>query len=154
MTPPATGQRMALLLDAAGANAAATLLRDWLPGSVSLPRDGAELLRRFGAAADESLALNDYAAFVASLPPELRQAMERRWGNPERDPCFRAGAVDCGRFVLPVLRFGDIALCLEAPGEDSGPPPHHRLALAAWLHDHFRAERIESLGPNSPDLPA
>jgi cobaltochelatase CobN len=151
---PGSAERVAVVIDAASAGAAAAMLRDWLPGAGDLPTDGEDLLRRFRRGADESLALNDYAAFFAVLPSASRAAVERRWGGPERDPCYRAGEVDCGRFALQVLRFGAIALCLEAPGESAGPPPHRRLALAAWLRDQFRAGRVESLTGHSLDLPA
>ena len=40
----------------------------------------------------ERLALDDYLAFFATLPAEVRAAISERWGEPEGDPYFLAGA--------------------------------------------------------------
>ena len=45
-----------------------------------------------GRAIRERLALDDYLAFFAMLPAEVRGAVRDRWGAPESDPYFLAGA--------------------------------------------------------------
>jgi cobaltochelatase CobN len=104
----------------------------------ALPPDAAALRAQLDAAEGEAIMLNDYAAFHATLPPALRDAVAARWGAAERDPHYRPGQVDCGRFALPALRFGRVAVI--APADDTGPPRHHALARAAWIADVFRAD--------------
>ena len=45
-----------------------------------------------GRAIRERLSLDDYLAFFATLPAEVRNAVRERWGGPEGDPYFLAGA--------------------------------------------------------------
>ncbi|MEQ8602893.1 MAG: cobaltochelatase subunit CobN [Marivibrio sp.] len=105
----------------------------------------------------ESLSLADYQMFFASLPAAVRDAVSARWGAPEADPFFRAGAVDCGRFALPVFRLGAAAIGLQpARGYNIDPvqtyhdpdlvPPHGYLAFYAWMRDAFRAHALVHMG--------
>ncbi|MET0284330.1 MAG: cobaltochelatase subunit CobN, partial [Polyangiales bacterium] len=52
--------------------------------------------------AQQSLALHDYRSFLQTLPPALIEAVERRWGTPERDPRVRGD-----RIVIAGIRCGD-----------------------------------------------
>jgi cobaltochelatase CobN len=130
------------------------------------PRDGAALVAALlrGPTNEHperpggvDLALPDYHAFFAELPPVVQQAVVARWGPPERDPFFHAGETDCGRFGLPVLQFGNVAVGLQpARGYHIDPqqsvhdpalvPPHSYLAFYAWLREAFRAQAIAHVG--------
>ena len=70
--------------------------------------------------------------------------MSERWGSAERDPFFRPGRLDCGRFAIPGFRSGNIAVLIQpARGYNLDPkstyhdpalvPPHSYLAAYAWL---------------------
>jgi len=119
-------------------------------GIAELPENAAELGARFDAAEGEPIMLNDYAAFHATLPAALRDAVAAHWGAAERDPHYRPGQVDCGRFIVPALRLGNIALI--AAGETTVPPRHDALARAAWIADSFRADAAIAWQPLGVDL--
>ena len=40
-------------------------------------------------------------------------ASSERWGAAERDPFFRPGRLDCGRFAIPGFRVGNIAVLIQ-----------------------------------------
>jgi cobaltochelatase CobN len=131
-----------------------------------LPEDGAALIDRLlagptnanpGAEAEETLSFADYSAFFASLPLSVQQAVARRWGAGERDPFFRPGRLDCGRFAIPGFRSGNIAVLIQpARGYNLDPkatyhdpalvPPHAYLAAYAWIAEDFRADAVIHLG--------
>ncbi len=110
-----------------------------------------------GAPASETLSFADYSAFFASLPPPVQEAVTARWGPGERDPFFRPGRLDCGRFAVPGFRSGNVAVLIQpARGYNIDPkstyhdpalvPPHGYLAAYAWLAQEFRADAIIHLG--------
>ena len=103
----------------------------------------------------EWLPLEDYAAFLASLPETVRAAVLERWGDPESDPFFLAareapGAPDLPRgeegatdaevagaggsdaaragFAIPALRFGNVSVGLQ-------PARGYHIDPAATYHD-------------------
>uniref|UniRef100_UPI003B52E74B cobaltochelatase subunit CobN n=1 Tax=Roseovarius indicus TaxID=540747 RepID=UPI003B52E74B len=103
------------------------------------------------------MSLADYMIDYGQLPWELREAMERRWGPPEQDPFFTPGEVDCGRFSLSVLQFGNVVVGVQpARGYNIDPtdtyhspdlvPPHNYLAFYFWLRHQFRAQAIVHMG--------
>ena len=131
----------------------------------------------------ESLGLADYQTFMARRAPEFRQRIFARWGEPESDPFFRPGAqapqpndpaassapglssgrlappgsTDCGRFAIPALRFGNVAIAIQpARGYNLDPvasyhdpallPPHNYLAFYAWVREAFGAHAVVHLG--------
>jgi cobaltochelatase CobN len=105
----------------------------------------------------ETLALSDYHPFFAALPAAVQRAVLDRWGPPEADPFFRPGAVDCGRFLLPVLRLGKVAVGIQpARGYNIDPagsahdpalvPPHSYLAFHAWMRRSFQAHAVIHMG--------
>ena len=109
------------------------------------------------APAEETLSFADYSAFFATLPPAVQQAVADRWGAAERDPFFRPGRLDCGRFAIPGFRAGNVAVLIQpARGYNIDPkstyhdpalvPPHGYFAVYAWLADEFRADAVIHLG--------
>ncbi|MEK9724708.1 MAG: cobaltochelatase subunit CobN, partial [Rhodospirillaceae bacterium] len=105
----------------------------------------------------ETLSLADYQIFFGSLPKAVQDAVRERWGAPERDPFYRDGEVDCGRFAVPAFRIGNVAVCLQpARGYNVDPkatyhdpdlvPPHNYLAFHAWLRHEFRAHAVVHVG--------
>ena len=129
------------------------------------PPDGATLIARLAAGptnADSSRARHSdarldrarYDAFSSALPGSAREGVARRWGRPEDDPFFRG---DEACFVLPVVRFGAIAVGIQpARGynidpeksyhDPDLPPPHGYLAFYAWLRDSFDAHAVVHVG--------
>src|SRR6516165_8840806 len=130
------------------------------------PEDGEALIRLLLAGptnanpatpAEESLSFADYSAFFATLPPAVQQAVVARWGPGERDPFFRPGRLDCGRFAIPGFRAGNVAVLIQAArGYNIDPkstyhdpalvPPHGYFALYAWLAREFHADAVIHLG--------
>src|SRR6266851_4268998 len=131
-----------------------------------MPPDGDALVARLLAGptngnpdrpAQESLSRADYATFFATLPRAVQDAVNARWGAPERDPFFRASRLDCGHFAISAFRLGKLAIGLQpARGYNIDPaasyhapdlvPPHFYLAFYAWLADGFRADAIVQMG--------
>src|SRR5215831_3424181 len=130
------------------------------------PEDGDALIRRLltgptnanpAAPAEESLSFADYSVFFATLPATVRQKVVARWGLGERDPFFRPGRLDCGRFAISGFRTGNVAVLVQpARGYNIDPkltyhdpalvPPHAYFAFYAWLAEDFRADAIVHLG--------
>jgi cobaltochelatase CobN len=131
-----------------------------------MPETGAELLERLlagpsnarpQAPAEETFSFADYSAMLATLPQAMQQRIGGQWGAAERDPFFRPGELDCGRFAIPGFRLGNVALLIQpARGYNFDPkatyhdpalvPPHSYLATYAWLADEFRADAVIDLG--------
>ncbi len=103
------------------------------------------------------LSMAAYQIFYGQLPDATRAAIEERWGPPEADPFYQPGEVDCGRFKLSVLSFGNVVVGLQpARGYNIDPtdtyhspdlvPPHNYLAFYAWLRHDFGAHAIVHMG--------
>ncbi len=110
-----------------------------------------------GGPAEETLSFADYSAFFTTLPAAMQRAVADRWGTAERDPFFRPGRLDCGRFAIPGFRAGNVAVLIQpARGYNIDPkatyhdpalvPPHSYFAVYAWLADEFRADAAIHLG--------
>jgi cobaltochelatase CobN len=135
----------------------------------SIPADGNDLINRLAAGPTndwrrldgrepaETLSFASYSSFFAGLPPSVRDQVTARWGPGERDPFYRPGALDCGRFLIAAFRCGNVAVCLQpARGynidpqasyhDPDLPPPHNYLAFHAWLRDDFAADAVIHLG--------
>ncbi|HEX3953021.1 MAG TPA: cobaltochelatase subunit CobN [Stellaceae bacterium] len=130
------------------------------------PDDAAALMNRLlagpsnarpHAPAEETLSFAEYSAFFASLSPAVQQRVSERWGAAERDPFFRPGRLDCGRFAIPGFRIGNVAVLIQpARGYNLDPkatyhdpalvPPHSYFAAYAWIADAFRADAVIDLG--------
>jgi cobaltochelatase CobN len=109
------------------------------------------------APAEETLAFPEYSAFFGTLPQVVQEAVIGRWGPPERDPFFRPGRLDCGRFAIPGFCCGNVAVLIQpARGYNIDPkatyhdpalvPPHDYFAAYAWLAEDFRADAVVHLG--------
>ncbi|WP_313529673.1 cobaltochelatase subunit CobN [Shinella sp.] len=127
-----------------------------------LPEDGDALIAHLmagptNAASDgreirETLSLNHYKVFLASLPKSIQDEMAARWGAPEDDP-FVTGDV----FALPLARFGETLVGIQpARGYNIDPkdtyhstdlvPPHGYLAFYAFMRQHYGAHAIVHMG--------
>jgi cobaltochelatase CobN len=131
-----------------------------------IPPDGDALVGRLlagptnadpGRIVEESLPRSDYAAFFATLPRAVQDAVNARWGAPERDPFFRESRLDCGSFAIPAFRLGKVVIGLQpARGYNIDPaasyhapdlvPPHSYLAFYGWLTDGYRADAVVHMG--------
>lgn len=134
-----------------------------------IPETGNELIERLQhgvtndftqidqRAVSETLGLNDYMIFFSSLPKQVQDEVTNRWGRPEQDPFFRTGDLDCGRFLLPAYRCGNVAVCIQpARGYNIDPvesyhspdlvPPHNYLAFYAWVQQQFGAQAVVHMG--------
>ena len=103
------------------------------------------------------LSYADYQIAYGQLPYELRRDIEARWGKPEEDPFYEEGEVDCGRFKLSVLSYGNVVVGLQpARGYNIDPtdtyhapdlvPPHNYLAFYFWLRNVFAADALVHMG--------
>jgi cobaltochelatase CobN len=101
----------------------------------------------------ETLSLESYRSFFASLPPAVQDAVTARWGAPESDP-FVDPAYG---FALPLMRFGHLVVGVQpARGYNIDPketyhspdlvPPHNYLALYAFLRRDFRTQAVIHMG--------
>ncbi|WP_018240052.1 cobaltochelatase subunit CobN [Ensifer sp. BR816] len=127
-----------------------------------LPADGDALIRFLiagptnAASRDreirETISLNHYKDFFASLPGKIQEEVGARWGAPESDPFFLDGA-----FALPLARFGEVIVGIQpARGYNIDPketyhapdlvPPHGYLAFYAYLRQIFGADAIIHMG--------
>ncbi|MEK9672175.1 MAG: cobaltochelatase subunit CobN [Rhodospirillaceae bacterium] len=135
----------------------------------NIPENGDALIRRMqagptndlaalaGRTVDEFLPFNEYQLFFSSLPKPVQGAVTARWGRAEDDPYYRAGELDCGAFILPAFRLGNVAIGLQpARGYNVDPkstyhdpdlvPPHAYFAFYAWLRHGFRADAVVHMG--------
>ena len=145
------------------------LLRDSGYRVTGAPSDSADLMAQIMAGPTNwltdrhtrtggvEMSLADYHIDYGQLPFEVRQRIEDRWGPPEQDPFYVAGEVDCGRFALSILQYGNVVIGLQpARGYNIDPsetyhspdlvPPHHYLAFYFWLRHQFRADAIVHMG--------
>ncbi|HUF45012.1 MAG TPA: cobaltochelatase subunit CobN, partial [Aestuariivirgaceae bacterium] len=94
------------------------------------------------------LPLTDYMRFFAQLPDTTKDAIGKRWGDPDRDPYVRDGA-----FRLPVKHYGSVITAIqpargynidpkETYHDPALPPPHGYLAFYLWLRERFRAHAV------------
>ncbi|MFE9022749.1 cobaltochelatase subunit CobN [Streptomyces sp. NPDC007808] len=130
---------------------------DDVPGLVS--GDGDELIRALIEAGghdqdwltEEQLARNpvripaaDYRRWFATLPEELRSAVEEHWGPPPGEMFVDRSRNKEGDIVLAALRFGNLLILIQPPrgfGENpiaiyhdpDLPPSHHYLAAYRWI---------------------
>ncbi len=100
----------------------------------------------------EVLSLARYREAFERIPSSARDAMVRRWGEPEQDPFVREGA-----FQLAIHRFGNLVIAVQpargynidpkATYHDAElPPPHAYLAFHVWLNEVFGADAVVHTG--------
>jgi cobaltochelatase CobN len=110
-----------------------------------------------GRSQRENISLSDYQSFFSALPVVLQKKITDRWGTPEADLFYRPGKLDCGHFVVPVLRLGNVAVCIQpARGynvdprasyhDPDLPPTHAYLAFHAWVRHSFCADAVVHMG--------
>ncbi|MFE7131842.1 cobaltochelatase subunit CobN [Streptomyces sp. NPDC057638] len=128
-----------------------------IPGLVS--GDGDELIRALIEAGghdqdwltEEQLARNpvripaaDYRRWYATLPQQLRDAVEEHWGPPPGEMFVDRSRNPEGDIVLAALRRGNLLIVIQPPrgfGENpiaiyhdpDLPPSHHYLAAYRWI---------------------
>jgi cobaltochelatase CobN len=104
------------------------------------------------ANAELRFGMDDYLDWYATLPLELRDTIEERWGPPPGEHY-----VDGGDFVIAGLELGDVLVAIQPPrgyGEDpigiyhdpKLPPTHHYLACYRWIDRVWGADAIVHLG--------
>ncbi|WP_306205058.1 cobaltochelatase subunit CobN [Actinoplanes sp. RD1] len=93
-----------------------------------------------------------YAAWFATLPEDLREAMTQHWGPPPGELY-----VDGGDIVLAALRDENTVVMVQPPRgfganpvaiyhDPDLPPSHHYLAAYRWLADEFGAHAVVHVG--------
>ena len=141
-------------LELLGAMAAAGYAVDGIPadgnalmGALAAGPTNAETV---GREIREHLPLDEYLAFLAGLPSEVRDAVGERWGAPEGDPLFVTASDGAPGFAVPAMRFGNATVGIQpARGYHIDPsatyhdpalvPPHGYLAFYAWLRARVHA---------------
>lgn len=99
------------------------------------------------------ISAEDYAAWTADLPDDLREAMVEAWG-PAPGRLF---VNDSDEIVLATLRAGNVVLMIQPPrGFGENPvaiyhdpdlaPSHHYLAAYRWVQHGFGAHAVVHLG--------
>lgn len=107
------------------------------------PADGDALMHTLLAGDDEMFPRGDYGVYFATLPRDLQDSVNQRWGAPERDPAFRESRLDCGAFAMKAVRCGNVVVAM--PPLSDLPPTHGSLAFYAWIADGIRAHAIVNL---------
>ncbi|MGW5645479.1 cobaltochelatase subunit CobN [Saccharopolyspora sp. NPDC003752] len=98
-----------------------------------------------------------YASWFATLPEDLRTAIEQHWGPPPGELFVDRSQDPEGEIVLAAVRAGNVVLMVQPPrgfGENpiaiyhdpDLPPSHHYLAAYRWLIDEFGAHAMVHLG--------
>ncbi|HEX2019995.1 MAG TPA: cobaltochelatase subunit CobN, partial [Aurantimonas sp.] len=104
----------------------------------------------------ETLSLDAYRQFFATLPQVLQDAATARWGDPAADP-FVVERAQGPAFALPLARFGETLVGIQpARGYNIDPketyhspdlvPPHNYLALYAFLRTEYDADAVVHMG--------
>jgi cobaltochelatase CobN len=98
-----------------------------------------------------------YRAWFATLPADLRERVERHWGQAPGELFVDRGQDRDGEIVLAALRSGNVVVLIQPPrgfGENPVaiyhdpdlPPSHHYLAAYRWLADEFGAHALVHVG--------
>jgi cobaltochelatase CobN len=98
------------------------------------------------------LPVADYIDWYGTLPRELRDGIEERWGPPPGDRYL-----DGEDFVIAGLELGNVLVAIQPPrgyGDDPVgiyhdpelPPTHHYLACYRWLDAVWGADAVVHLG--------
>ncbi len=105
-----------------------------------------------GQNGDGTLALDDYARWLAALPPGVAEQINAAWGAPADDPDVRGGAF---RFRAQVFDNIIVALAPDrgrttdrrADYHDAALPPRHALvAFGLWLRHHAKVDALVHMG--------
>ncbi len=96
--------------------------------------------------------VGDYADWYGTLPPALREQIEKKWGPPPGEYF-----VDGEEFIVAGLELGNVLVAIQPPrgyGEDPVgiyhdpelPPTHHYLACYRYIDQVWGADAIVHLG--------
>ncbi len=107
-----------------------------------------------GRVVRDTLSLNQYNDFFATLPKRIQDEVTARWGEPESDPFYLG---DQNAFALPLMTFGNVVVGIQpARGYNIDPketyhspdlvPPHGYFAFYCWLRLQFRVHAIAHMG--------
>jgi cobaltochelatase CobN len=99
----------------------------------------------------------DYQAFFATLPAELRGAMEEHWGPAPGKLFVDESTQGPGDIVFAALRAGNVVVMVQPPRgfgqnpiaiyhDPDLPPSHHYLAAYWWLRSTFGAHAMVHVG--------
>jgi cobaltochelatase CobN len=132
-------------------------VRDVPPDASSLMRKLCEQVTNDADAAGmrpchQSVALEEYEAWLARLPDGARAQILKRWGAPAADPMCRAG-----RLMISGLPLGNVFVGIQpARGYHIDPaasyhdpdlvPPHGYLAFYLWLREGLGAHAVVHVG--------
>ena len=105
----------------------------------------------------ETFSFADYQLFFSSLPQAVQDAVINRWGAADQDPFYRPGDLDCGKFLLPAFRCGNVIVGVQpARGYNIDPvetyhdpdlvPPHNYFAFYAWLRLGAQVDAVVHMG--------
>jgi len=114
-------------------------------------RAQSELARRLAEGSAVAIPESEYLAWYRELPQALRAAAEARWGPPPGRIMVHTGADGRRSIVIPLLRFGKVALAphpvwgyLQDAGAlastDALPPHHQYIAFYLWMARAYHAD--------------
>jgi cobaltochelatase CobN len=103
------------------------------------------------------IAAGRYGEWFATLPRDLRDAVEREWGPPPGDLFVDRSRDPEGEIVLAALQAGNVVVMVQPPRgfgdkpiaiyhDPDLPPTHHYLAAYRWLADDFGAHAMVHVG--------
>lgn len=129
-----------------------TNIGNWAPGALEkLVRGGNAML----------LPVSDYRKWFDQQPKELREAMVKAWGEPEKSTVMLwKDARGKPHFVFPAQRFGNLVFAPQpSRGWEGDPkkmyhdvalPPHHQyLAFYLWLQKGYQAQAMVHVGTHA-----
>jgi len=98
-----------------------------------------------------------YRQWLDGFAPALRDKFISDWGEPEDAELMMTGALDDRAIVVPVARYGNLALMpqpVRGWGENLEQlyhakdltPPHQYAAAYLWLRDDFEADAVVHIG--------
>ena len=146
------------LIDVLGAMRGDGYITDGAPDDaadmIQLLQDGPTNVLDGRAARTGGLAwpVKSYQEALATLPQNVRRAVEARWGSPADDPhvadgCFRLGLHRFGNTVVGVQPARGYHIDPKSSYHDPDlVPPHHYLAFYLWLRRDFDTHAVMHLG--------
>ncbi|MEP7310867.1 MAG: cobaltochelatase subunit CobN [Acidobacteriota bacterium] len=101
--------------------------------------------------------VNEYQEWLKGYAPGLRAKLLKDWGAPEKNTLMAVGGANGPSIVIPVVRYGNIALLPQPArgwGEDAEKmyhakdlAPHHQyFAAYAWLRNGFKSDAVVHVG--------
>jgi cobaltochelatase CobN len=116
-----------------------------------IPSNGNALIEALQAnrkASKITLPLAEYESLFKTLPGEVQNQVEVRWGSAANDPNTKHSAIS-----LPFIRYGNVVIGIQpSRGYNIDPketyhdpalvPPHNYIAAYLWLAHHFTTHAI------------